>query len=160
MKGPVPRTFSQSRRQDFACTVELRRAVLIGLRPDGQSDHDEPFELLRALSIHELSRHGDRLRGRADVMGLDPSGGDLHAGARAVYSSIRRAFQRALAGELRRCVDIERRLRARGRSPGRGPVQKWKGVWVDPGFCELRGDHSCTQTLLPELPPALPSESP
>lgn len=40
------------------------------------------------------------------------------------------------------------------------PVHKWKGVWVDPGFCELRGDHSCTQTLLPELPPALPPESP
>ena len=93
-------------------------------------------------------------------MGLDPSGGDLAAGVAAVYGAIRRAFQRAVSGELRRCVSIERWLRARGRSPGRGPVYKWRSLWASPGFCALSDSLRCVQTLLPEVPPALPPGPP
>jgi len=115
---------------------------------------------LRAITVHELYRHSARLRRRSHAMGLDPRGGDLPAGVEAVYSSIRHAFQRAAAGELRRCVDIERWLRARGRRPpGRGPVHEWKDRWVSPGFCELDG-LVCTQTLLPASSPALPPSPP
>ena len=97
----------------------------------------------------------------AHVMGLDPSGGDLTAGAAAVYSSIRHAFQLAVAGELHRNIRIERQLRARGRSVGRGPVQAWKGLWVGPGFCEWHDDGpSCVQVLLPEHPPNNPPPDP
>ena len=158
--GPAPQSLPDCRLQDFACTADIRRAVLIGLRPDDQREHADPFALLRAITVHELYRHSTRLRRRSHAMGLDPRGGDLPAGVEAVYSSIRHAFQRAAAGELRRCVDIERWLRARGRlPPGRGPVHEWKDRWVSPGFCELDG-LVCTQTLLPASSPALPPSPP
>ena len=69
--------------QDFACTADIRRAVLIGLRPDDQREHADPFALLRAITVHKLYRHSTRLRRRSHAMGLDPRGGDLPAGPEA-----------------------------------------------------------------------------
>ena len=155
---------------------EMRRAVVLGLRPDGQRQLKEAFALLRGLTIDAIARSRDASGGS------DPctAAADLYHAAYQVYLRICADLQVALAGELGRFELLEKRMKAAGlevKPPG--PVERWRAAWEAAGLCAIspggivqqqilsrqptllgaRGIHAARHALRPDMapPPVLPA---
>ena len=88
----------EGRPSDDAC-----RAILLGLRPDGE--HTLPvsrFALLRGLAVHEIVRHRHAMWLSASRDGPDVAYDHVRAAAR-IYARLRAALGDAVAQERRRC---------------------------------------------------------
>ena len=115
----------------------------------------EPFALLRGLTVHEIVRHRHAVWLSASRDGLDVAYDHVRAAAR-VYARVRAAFADAVTQERRRCLLLQRQMRAAGLPASsclgpHSPMAGWRATWEDTGVCTVHGDV-VTQQLLPDQP--------
>ena len=91
---------------------DFLRAVVLGIRPQGQTHLEDAFTLLRSLVFRALIGHRHAVWVAGATAGFELT--DLWASAGRIYARVRWSFQAAVAGELRRLAQLERYSRARG----------------------------------------------
>ena len=97
-------SWAASAEQDGRPSGDACRAILLGLRPDGERALREPFALLRGLTVHEIVRHRHAVWLSASRDGPDVAYDHVCAAAR-VYACVRAAFADAVTQvERRRCL--------------------------------------------------------
>ena len=79
----------------------------------------------------------------------------VRAAAR-IYAKVRAAFADAVAQERRRCLLLQRQMRAAGLPASScigplSPMAGWRATWEDTGVCTVQGDV-VAQQLLPDQP--------
>ena len=115
----------------------------------------EPFALLRGLAVHEIVRHRHAVWLSATRDGPDVTYDHVCAAAR-IYAKVRAAFADAVAQERRRCLLLQRQMRAAGLPASScigplSPMAGWRATWEDTGVCTVQGDV-VAQQLLPDQP--------
>ena len=134
-----------------------QRAILLGLRPGTQAS--EAFALLRGLTVDAIVRHRNSLSA-AMRDGLREPFDALRAAA-DIYARVREELQAALSNDRRRCVLLQKQMRAAGLPLNscfgpNNPLARWDTQWISTyGAVALAGDH-VRQLVLPERPPAPP----
>ena len=127
----------------------MTAALLAG----AQQQHPEAFALLRGLVLSTLLDHRNECAA-ANVGGPSPNGPAPLEVAQKLYAKVRRAFNSAVACELRHAHATEQCFHVRGQAlPTHTPTRRWRDTWEVAGFAELV--HGCAkQTLLPATPAA------
>ena len=148
-------SWAASAEQDGRLSGDASRAILLGLRPDGERALREAFALLRGLTVHEIVRHRHAVWLSASRDGPDVTYDHVRAAAR-VYARVRAAFADAVTQERRRCLLLQRQMRAAGLPASsclgpHSPMAGWRATWEDTGVCTVHGDV-VTQQLLPDQP--------
>ena len=144
-----------SAAQDGRPSDDACRAILLGLRPDGERTLREPFALLRGLAVHEIVRHRHAVWLSASRDGPDMTYDHVRAAAR-IYARVRAALADAIAQERKRCLLLQRQMRAAGLPASscfgpHSPMAGWRATWEDTGVCTVHGD-AVSQRLLPDQP--------
>ena len=148
-------SWATSAAQDGRPSDDACRAILLGLRPDGERTLREPFALLRGLAVHEIVRHRHAVWLSASRDGPDMTYDHVRAAAR-IYARVCATFADAVAQERRRCLLLQRQMRAAGLPASscfgpHSPMAGWRATWEDTGVCTVQGDV-VTQLLLPDQP--------
>ena len=145
-------SWAASAAQDGRPSDDACRAILLGLRPDAERALREPFALLRGLAVHEIVRHRHAVWLSASRDGPDMTYDHVRAAAR-IYARVRATLADAVAQERKRCLLLQRQMRAAGLPASscfgpHSPMAGWRATWEDTGVCTVQGDVVTQQLLL------------
>ena len=121
-------------------SLEVRRAVCLGLRPPAQRRHlAAPFTLLRGAVLATLLKHHWRAEREASMSGVDTSSSGIRRASLLTHlrANVVSDYQHAVRCERARAVQANAVILAAGGEigPDNDALERWRREWARSGIC-------------------------